>query len=84
MSCSYGPGRYDSAYEKEGHDYLIGFVRWTEQRNFQAVIHALATGVLRTPPSDFPSLPHRSSCRAYDLLSSPGLPWHPAAISRYC
>ena len=34
VSCSYGPGRYDPAYEQQGHDYPIGFVRWTEQRNF--------------------------------------------------
>ena len=48
VSCSYGPGRYDPEYEDQGHDYPIGFVRWTEQRNFQAVLHALATGSLST------------------------------------
>ena len=32
VSCSYGPGRYDPSYEEQGHDYPIGFVRWTEQR----------------------------------------------------
>jgi predicted dehydrogenase/threonine dehydrogenase-like Zn-dependent dehydrogenase len=42
VSCSYGPGRYDSAYEEEGHDYPVGFVRWTEQRNFEAVLDMLA------------------------------------------
>jgi predicted dehydrogenase/threonine dehydrogenase-like Zn-dependent dehydrogenase len=36
VSCSYGPGRYDPAYEQKGQDYPIGFVRWTEQRNFEA------------------------------------------------
>ena len=35
VSCSYGPGRYDPGYEEKGNDYPIGFVRWTEQRNFQ-------------------------------------------------
>ena len=50
VSCSYGPGRYDAAYEQHGHDYPIGFVRWTEQRNFEAVLHALSTGALRTEP----------------------------------
>ena len=50
VSCSYGPGRYDSAYEIQSQDYPIGFVRWTEQRNFQAVLHALATRALRTEP----------------------------------
>ena len=38
VSCSYGPGRYDPAYEEAGHDYPVGFVRWTEQRNFEAVL----------------------------------------------
>ena len=42
VSCSYGPGRYDPAYEQGGQDYPFGFVRWTEQRNFQAVLEALA------------------------------------------
>lgn len=42
VSCSYGPGRYDDAYEQGGQDYPLGFVRWTEGRNFQAVLDALA------------------------------------------
>jgi len=42
VSCSYGPGRYDPAYEQAGRDYPIGFVRWTEQRNFTAVLDMLA------------------------------------------
>lgn len=50
VSCSYGPGRYDEEYEQKGHDYPIGFVRWTEQRNFQAVLQALATGQLNVKP----------------------------------
>jgi predicted dehydrogenase/threonine dehydrogenase-like Zn-dependent dehydrogenase len=47
VSCSYGPGRYDPAYEQEGYDYPIGFVRWTEQRNFEAVLDMLAEQRLR-------------------------------------
>jgi len=38
VSCSYGPGRYDPTYEKQGIDYPYGFVRWTEKRNFKAVL----------------------------------------------
>jgi predicted dehydrogenase/threonine dehydrogenase-like Zn-dependent dehydrogenase len=41
VSCSYGPGRYDENYENNGLDYPIGFVRWTEQRNFQAVLQLM-------------------------------------------
>lgn len=44
VSCSYGPGRYDSDYEQNGHDYPVGFVRWTEQRNFSAILGAIAAG----------------------------------------
>ncbi len=42
VSCSYGPGRYDPNYEDKGQDYPIGYVRWTEQRNFEAVLDMLA------------------------------------------
>ena len=44
VSCSYGPGRYDPEYEQQGHDYPAGFVRWTEQRNFEAVLDMMAVG----------------------------------------
>ena len=47
VSCSYGPGRYDKKYEQAGQDYPFGFVRWTEQRNFEAVLEAMRTGQLR-------------------------------------
>jgi predicted dehydrogenase len=50
VSCSYGPGRYDPAYEQGGQDYPIGFVRWTEQRNFEAVLDMLAAGALDVGP----------------------------------
>lgn len=42
VSCSYGPGRYDEAYEQRGIDYPLPFVRWTEQRNFEAILDAIA------------------------------------------
>lgn len=44
VSCSYGPGRYDSQYEEGGQDYPFGFVRWTEQRNFEAILDMLSNG----------------------------------------
>lgn len=50
VSCSYGPGRYDDSYEQKGQDYPIGYVRWTEKRNFEAILQALATGRLRVEP----------------------------------
>lgn len=50
VSCSYGPGRYDPEYEQGGHDYPIGFVRWTEQRNFEAVLDLMSSGALDVAP----------------------------------
>jgi predicted dehydrogenase/threonine dehydrogenase-like Zn-dependent dehydrogenase len=46
VSCSYGPGRYDTNYEEKGIDYPIGFVRWSEQRNFEAILDMLSSGKL--------------------------------------
>jgi len=50
VSCSYGPGRYDENYEQKGQDYPVGYVRWTEKRNFQAVLDALASKQLDVLP----------------------------------
>lgn len=50
VSCSYGPGRYDAGYEDKGLDYPVGFVRWTEQRNFEAVLDMMADGRLNVKP----------------------------------
>lgn len=70
VSCSYGPGRYDSDYEQRGNDYPVGFVRWTEQRNFEAMLDMMASARI-----DLGSLvTHRFSLDAavdaYDLISS--------------
>jgi predicted dehydrogenase/threonine dehydrogenase-like Zn-dependent dehydrogenase len=70
VSCSYGPGRYDPAYEQQGHDYPIGFVRWTEQRNFVAVLQALARGSLRTEALISHRFDLEQAAEAYALLSS--------------
>jgi predicted dehydrogenase/threonine dehydrogenase-like Zn-dependent dehydrogenase len=42
VSCSYGPGRYDSHYEEKGIDYPLPFVRWTENRNFETILSCIA------------------------------------------
>jgi threonine dehydrogenase-like Zn-dependent dehydrogenase len=46
VSTSYGPGRYDPFYEEQGNDYPVGFVRWAEQRNFEAVLDMMSSGTL--------------------------------------
>ena len=48
VSCSYGPGRYDPEYEELGQDYPLGFVRWTEKRNFEAVLHLMHSKKINT------------------------------------
>lgn len=50
LSRSYGPGRYDPAYEEKGHDYPVGYVRWTERRNMREFVRLLATGQVRVEP----------------------------------
>lgn len=47
VSCSYGPGRYDENYEEKGHDYPIGFIRWTEKRNFETILKAIENEQLK-------------------------------------
>ena len=68
VSASYGPGRYDPFYEEDGNDYPVGFVRWTEQRNFEAVLDMMDSGALDV----LPLITHRydieNSLKAYALL----------------
>ncbi|MDZ7618437.1 MAG: heparinase II/III family protein, partial [Patescibacteria group bacterium] len=68
VSCSYGPGRYDAAYEEQGHDYPIGYVRWTEQRNFEAVLDLMRDGRLDTAPLVSRRVPFAEAGAAYNLL----------------
>lgn len=70
VSCSYGPGRYDAQYEENGHDYPVGFVRWTEQRNFEAVLDMMAAGQLDVAPLVSHRYPFAEAPVAYELLSS--------------
>ncbi|MFG0449569.1 bi-domain-containing oxidoreductase [Shewanella sp. yb_14] len=50
VSCSYGPGRYDEEYENKGRDYPFAFVRWTEQRNFEAILDLMSSGAINVKP----------------------------------
>ncbi|MBX3705068.1 MAG: bi-domain-containing oxidoreductase [Pseudomonadales bacterium] len=70
VSCSYGPGRYDPEYEEQGHDYPIGFVRWTEQRNFEAVLDLMASGSVNVEPLISHRFPIERAAEAFSLLAS--------------
>ncbi|MDZ4177647.1 MAG: zinc-binding alcohol dehydrogenase, partial [Coriobacteriia bacterium] len=69
VSCSYGPGRYDPVYEEEGRDYPVGYVRWTEQRNFEAVLDTMARGALDVGRLVSHRFPIAEASAAYDVLS---------------
>ncbi len=69
VSCSYGPGRYDPFHEDQGHDYPIGFVRWTEKRNFDAVLQLMATGKLAIEPLVSHVFPFEQATDAYQQVS---------------
>ncbi len=69
VSCSYGPGRYDQDYEEKGHDYPIGYVRWTEQRNFEAVLDMMADGRLNVKPLISHRFPLERVDSAYSVVA---------------
>jgi predicted dehydrogenase/threonine dehydrogenase-like Zn-dependent dehydrogenase len=71
VSSSYGPGRYDPRYEEKGQDYPVGFVRWTAQRNFEAVLDVMAAGGLDAAPLVSHRIALADAERAYGLLSEP-------------
>jgi len=70
VSCSYGPGRYDPSYEIRGVDYPYGFVRWTQQRNFEAILDMMSSGQLDVNPLISHRFEFEKAVEAYDLLSS--------------
>ena len=85
VSCSYGPGRYDPAYEEQGRDYPFGFVRWTQQRNFEAILDLMAARRLNVAPMIERVVPFDEAPSIYDglaenrnalglLLTYPGTP----------
>lgn len=69
VSCSYGPGRYDPEYETKGHDYPLGFVRWTQQRNFEAVLDMMASGLLNVKSLMTYSFDFEKTAEAYEKLT---------------
>jgi predicted dehydrogenase len=69
VSCSYGLGRYDEVYEDRGIDYPFGLVRWTEQRNFQAVLQLMASAQLDVRPLISHRFAFNAAAAAYDLLA---------------
>jgi predicted dehydrogenase len=72
VSCSYGPGRYDPNYEEKGNDYPVAFVRWTEQRNLEAVLDMMAAGRLDVKPLVSHRFRIGEAEKAYQLVGGSG------------
>ena len=72
VSCSYGPGRYDTNYENKGLDYPIGFVRWTEQRNFEAILDAISSKNINVDALITERVPLKEYDKIYGDMSKKG------------
>jgi predicted dehydrogenase/threonine dehydrogenase-like Zn-dependent dehydrogenase len=68
-SRSYGPGRYDLNYEEQGNDYPLSYVRWTEGRNFEAVIELMAKGQLNVKPLITHRFDIGEAAQAYEVIT---------------
>ena len=68
-SRSYGPGRYDESYEENGKDYPLGYIRWTEGRNFEAIVDLLANGKLKVQPLITHRFPIEKATEAYEVIT---------------
>jgi len=70
VSCSYGPGRYDDIYEQKGIDYPLPYVRWTEKRNFEAVLNAIQNGLLNVNDLITEKVPFQDFNKIYHNMDS--------------
>jgi len=68
VSRSYGPGRYDNDYEEHGHDYPVGYVRWTENRNMEAFLDMVAAGAVRPEVCTTHRFAIDEAVAAFDLI----------------
>jgi predicted dehydrogenase/threonine dehydrogenase-like Zn-dependent dehydrogenase len=74
ISTSYGPGRYDDAYELAGQDYPFGYVRWTENRNMAAYLDLLASGAVDVTSLITVKERLADAASAYERLKAPDRP----------
>ncbi len=69
VSCSYGPGRYDNAYEKKGLDYPLPYVRWTEKRNFKSILELIKNNKLNVQKLISHEFNIENANSAYELIA---------------
>ena len=83
MSCSYGPGRYDTSYEELGQDYPIAYVRWTEQRNMEAFLNALSKKQVNLKPLITHQFDVDKSLEAYEMVVNPEAEFNLGVLIQY-
>ena len=74
ISCSYGPGRYDQSYERDGHDYPYAYVRWTEKRNMAYVLSLIENSSLKVDALTAADFPVSQAVAAYEQIQKSGAP----------
>ena len=80
VSRSYGPGRYDEAYEEHGQAYPRAYVRWSERENMAAFLHLVSEGKVRLQPLMDARYPVEEAGKAYDILTNPEIKPQPLGI----
>ncbi len=83
VSRSYGPGRYDAAFEEKGFAYPVGFVPWTERRNMEEILALLASGRLSLDGIRGVRVPFERAPEAYELLAGKAVPSPITAVLEY-
>ncbi|HEX7320351.1 MAG TPA: bi-domain-containing oxidoreductase [bacterium] len=76
VSRSYGPGRYDTEFEEKGHDYPMGYVRWTETRNMESVLELIKDKKLDVDILTSHIYNIDEVEKAYKLISGKGLSYY--------
>jgi predicted dehydrogenase/threonine dehydrogenase-like Zn-dependent dehydrogenase len=71
MARAYGPGSYDPAYERQGQDYPLPYVRWTENRNMEEFLRLASQGRLQIDPLITHRFPLEDASRAYETIMDP-------------
>lgn len=83
MSCSYGPGRYDTSYEELGQDYPIAYVRWTEQRNMEAFLNAISKKQVNLKPLITHQFAIDNALTAYEMVVNPEAEFNLGVLLEY-
>ncbi len=83
ISCSYGPGRYDSSYEEGGQDYPYGYVRWTENRNMAAFVKLLEDRAMNVTPLVTHVFDVEEAGKAYDIVTGKVKERHLGILLKY-